>query len=324
MQNASPKTFSPLPGLGVAIVIAIISTIFSFGHAALDPLVLSILISIILGNLLGPYENFKPGILLAQRMFIPLGIILYGTQMDVRPLQTYGTDRVLHILAMVLIGLLVIYWISRKLGISRKIGMLLSAGTAICGASAIMVLSPVIKAEREDTSISLLSITVVGLCGVILYPIAQKLVSLPDWLYALLCGSTLNQLGQVKAAASFIGQDAVNMAMPVKLLRMTSLLPIAVAYSLITGREDKKVYIPWFIIGFIVVAMLANSVPGLHTYREVFSPYVAFCFSIAIAAIGMSVDIESIIDVGPKPLLAAFIGWILLIALFILGVRLIQ
>jgi len=225
---------------------------------------------------------------------------------------------------MVLIGLLVIYWISRKLGISRKIGMLLSAGTAICGASAIMVLSPVIKAEREDTSISLLSITVVGLCGVILYPIAQKLVSLPDWLYALLCGSTLNQLGQVKAAASFIGQDAVNMAMPVKLLRMTSLLPIAVAYSLITGREDKKVYIPWFIIGFIVVAVLANSVPGLHTYREVFSPYVAFCFSIAIAAIGMSVDIESIIDVGPKPLLAAFIGGILLIALFILGVRLIQ
>lgn len=45
MQNASPKTFSPVPGVGVAII----STIFSFGHAALDPLILSILISIILG-----------------------------------------------------------------------------------------------------------------------------------------------------------------------------------------------------------------------------------------------------------------------------------
>jgi uncharacterized integral membrane protein (TIGR00698 family) len=313
-----------LPGLGVAIIIAIISTIFSFGHAALDPLVLSILISIVLGNLLGPYENFKPGILLAQRIFIPLGIVLYGTQMDVRPLQTYGTDRVLHILAMVLVGLFAIHGICRKLGISRKIGMLVSAGSAICGASAIMVLSPVIQADREETSISLLSITVVGLCGVILYPIMQELISLPDRLYALLCGSTLNQLGQVKAAAAFIGHDVIEMAMPVKLLRMTTLLPIAIAYSLITGRENKKVYIPWFIMGFIVVAVLANAVPGLHAFREVFSPYVAFCFSIAIAGIGLSVDIESIIDVGPKPLLAAFLGWFVLIALFILGVKIIK
>jgi uncharacterized integral membrane protein (TIGR00698 family) len=324
VNNASPKTFSPLPGLGVAIIIAVIATIFSFGHAALDPLVLSILIGIVLGNLLGPYENFKPGILLAQRVFIPLGIILYGTQMDVRPLQTYGTGRVLHIFAMVLVGLLVIYGISRKLGISGKIGMLLSAGTAICGASAIMVLSPVIKAEREDTSISLLSITIVGLCGVILYPIVQELISLPDRLYALLCGSTLNQLGQVKAAASFMGHDVINMAVPVKLLRMATLLPIAVAYSLITGRETKKVYIPWFIIGFIIVAVLVNAVPGLHAIREVVSPYVAFCFSIALAGIGLSVDIESIIDVGPKPLLAAFLGWIVLIALFILGVTVVK
>ncbi len=324
MINASPKTFSPLPGLGVAIVIAIISTIFSFGHAALDPLVLSILISIILGNLLGPYENFKPGILLAQRIFIPLGIILYGTQMDVRPLQTYGIDLVLHILAMVLVGLFAITWISRKLGIPRKIGMLVSAGSAICGAAAIMVLSPVIKAEREDTSISLLSITVVGLSGVILYPLMQEIASLPKELYALLCGSTLNQLGQVKAAASFIGSDVIDMAMPVKLLRMSALLPIAIGYSLIGGREDKKVYIPWFIVGFIAVAVITNVIPGMHAHRETIAPFVTFFFSIAIAGIGLSVDIESIIDVGPKPLLAAFIGWILLIALFILGVKLIK
>ena len=112
--------------------------------------------------------------------------------------------------------------------------------------------------------------------------------------------------------------------MPVKLLRMTTLLPVAVVYSLITGREDGKLYIPWFIVGFIVVAALANLVPGLHAFREVFSPYVAFCFSIAIAGIGLSVDIESIIDVGPKPLLAALLGWIVLIALFILGVTIIK
>lgn len=324
MTNSStPGVFSYLPGLGLAILIAAISFVLSAGHAALDPLVLSMLISIILGNLIGPYQRFEPGVALSHGIFIPLGIILYGTQMDPHPLRMYGTGRLLHILSMVFIGLIAIYWMSLKLGISRKISLLLAAGSAICGASAIMVLSPVIKADKEDTSVSLLAITVVGLTGVILYPLVQETLSLSDEIYALLCGSTLYQVGQVKAAASLMGQNVVELALPVKLLRVGTLLPIAVVYSLLTGNRDRRVYVPWFIIASLVLAAAANLYPALATHRAAIAPYVSFFFSIAIAGIGLSVNLEAIIDVGPKPILSVFLGWILLIVLFITGVRVI-
>ena len=324
MKNqAAEKPSSPVPGICLSVVIAGASQLLSLGHAALDPLVLSLMISIVLGNLLGPSPRLEPGIALVSRIFIPLGIILYGTQMDPQPLRLYGTGRLLHILFMVFAGLAAIYWLSRRLGITKKLSMLLAAGSVICGASAIMVLSPVIKAEKEDTSVSLLAITVVGLTSVILIPLFHEILSLSDAVYALLCGSTLSQVGQVRAAASLLGQNVLELALPIKLLRIGTLLPVAVIYSFITAEERRKIYIPWFIIGSIFVAALFNLYPPLHSHRDEIAPFVTFFFSIAISGIGLSVDLESLIDVGPKPLLAAFLGWLILIALLILGLKLI-
>jgi uncharacterized integral membrane protein (TIGR00698 family) len=322
-DHSAEQRFSFLPGIALTIAITAATHLLSLGHPALDPLVLSILISIVIGNLLGPRLRLERGIALARRIFIPLGIILYGTQMDLQPLRLYGTGRLLHILVMVFAGLTSIYWLSTVLGISRKLSLLLAAGSVICGASAIMVLSPVIKAEKEDTSVSLLAITVVGLTGIILFPLFQEILALSDEVYALLCGSTLHQMGQVRAAAALLGQNVLEMAVPVKLLRIGTLLPIAIIYSLITGTENREVYIPWFIVGSLIIAVLSNLYPPLHTHRAAIAPFVTFFFSIAISGIGLSVDLESLIDVGPKPLLAAFLGWFVLIALFILGLNLI-
>jgi len=311
-----------LPGLALAVFIGAVAQFLSFGKATLDPLVLSLLISIVLGNSIGSYSFLQPGITLSQKIFIPLGIILYGTQMDVLPLRIYGPGRVLYILTMVFISMAAIYGISRALGLPRKTGLLLSAGSSICGAAAIMVLSPVIDAEKEDTSVSILAITVLGLTGVIFYPIFQELLSLSEDTYALLCGTTLYQVGQVKAAASLMGQNALIMALPVKLLRISTLLPVAAVFSFLTRRPDQRIYIPWFIALSALAAVATGLSPALSAQRQAISPYCTFFFSTALAGIGYKVDLESVINAGLKPLLATFLGWVVLILLFILGVGL--
>jgi uncharacterized integral membrane protein (TIGR00698 family) len=322
-QHAGSRPFNFLPGLGLATVIATVAHIFSLGHPALDPLVISVLISIVLGNLLAASPRLEPGAALARRIFIPIGIVLYGTQMDLRPLRTFGPGRIVHIFLMVFTALIAISWIAARLGIPRKLGLLLAAGSAICGASAIMVLSPVIKAEKEDTSVSILAITVVGLIGVVLYPLAQEMLTLSNDVYALLCGSTLNQMGQVRAAAALIGQNVLEIAVPVKLLRIGTLFPIAIAYSYLAGNYRGKVYVPWFIVGSAVVALVCNLAAPAQFLRTAATPFVMFFFSIGISGVGLSVNIESLIDVGPKPLVAAFLGWLILIFLFIVGLKLI-
>lgn len=316
---ASLKTYAP--GMGLAVMIAGIAHLLSLGHIALDPLVLSMLVSIILGNLLGPSRRLEEGITLSHTVFIPLGIALYGTQMDFQPLRTYGAGRIVQVLLMVLLAFLALVWISRRLGIGRKTGLLLAAGSAICGASAIMVLSPVIKAEKEDTSVALLAITVIGLVGVVLYPLVQETLGLTEQTYALLCGTTLYQMGQVKAAAALMGTKALALAVPVKLLRIVTLLPFAVAFSLLLGeKKGRTPYIPWFIVASIALAVVTALAPGLAASRAEIAPFVSFFFSIAIAGIGLSVNLEAIIDVGPRPLLAVFLGWVVLIGLFVVGI----
>lgn len=317
------KSLSRLFGIGAAVLIAAFSHLVSFGISALDPLVLSMLISIIVGNLIGPRSILAPGIEFSRRVFIPIGIILYGSQMDLGYAASAGLGRLLLVVAMTTIGIYAIYHMALWVGIPRKTGLLLAAGTAVCGASAIMVLSPVINAEKEETSISLLSITVIGLIGIIVYPITQELLSLSETTYAFLCGSTLPQVGQVKAAASMIGEPAIAIALPVKLIRVGLLLPLGIIYSLISDRSAGIRTIPWFMGGFIIIAVVANTFPLLNTYRNITAPIATFLFSIAICGIGLSVDIESIVDTGLKPIAVSFMGWLCLIALFAIGTHII-
>jgi uncharacterized integral membrane protein (TIGR00698 family) len=184
-----------LPGLAVAVLIAAVATVLAMGHVVLDPLVLSMLISIIAGNLLGPSQRLEAGVSLSYRLFIPLGIILYGSQLDLRPLRTVSTWHIAHTYLIVFAALAAITWLSLRLGLTKKLSLLLAAGSAICGASAIMVLSPVVGARKEETSVSLITITVMGLAGVIAYPLAQEFLNLGERTYALLCGSILYQVG---------------------------------------------------------------------------------------------------------------------------------
>jgi len=312
-----------LPGMGVAFTIAAASWMLAAGHVALDPLILAILTSIIIANLAGPSPRLDAGITLARRSLIPAGIILYGAQMDLKPLVTIGAGQVLYLVFTVITVLLAVGWIARRMGVRKSIGLLLAAGSSICGASAIVVLAPVLGAKKEEISISLLAITVIGLTGVIIYPLAQELAGLPERTYALLCGSTLYQMGQVKAAAALVSPAVVDLAVPVKLVRVGMLLPVAITYSLLQGSPQRKPYVPWFIVGALAAALLMNAVPPLAEVRPFIAPYGTFLFTIAIAAIGLSVDLEAIIEVGPRPFLLVFQSWLILLALFVLGTLLI-
>lgn len=314
------KPLEILPGLGLAAAIAAAALFLSRFHPTIDPLMMSLLTSIIIANLIGVGGAVRPGIGFSREIIIPLGIILYGTQMDFLPVRLHGTGHIVHLVLMVSFGLAAIYFLSRALGIGRKTALLLAAGSSICGASAVIVLSPLIGAEKEDTSVSLIAITVMGLMGVILYPLLQGALRIPDESYAFLCGSTLFQMGQVRTAASQLGEQALALAVPVKLLRMGMLLPVSILYALIAGKE-RSVWspVPWFIIGFFLTAIAVNVSPELAANRAVIAPAATFFFATALAGIGLSVDLESIINAGPRPFLAAFLGLLILIAFFAAG-----
>ena len=92
---------------------------------------------------------------------------------------------------------------------------------------------------------------------------------------------------------------------------------------LLADGKGKKLFIPWFIVGSFAVAVAMVLFPPLGAYRAALAPIVGFLFSIAIAGIGLTMDLEAIIDRGAKPFLAVFFGWAAILAFFVAGLKVI-
>lgn len=295
-----------LPGLGLTITIAIISYMMSSLHPAFDPLVISIIFGLLVGNMFDDRSSLQKGINFVLKVFLPLGIGLYGLQLRVAHLETtYWVP----VLAVFLLTFAVTYFMSRGFGISRALSFLLGSGLSICGASAIAVVAPLIYAEREDTSVSVLSVMTVGLTGMIFYRFMPEFMGISMERYAFLSGTTLPMFGQVKVAAQALGTVSLDLASNYKLLRISALLPVALVAVLLAGKATRRFYVPWFMVAFVALALAANLWEPVSALGEITAPVSGFCLSAALAAIGLSLDFDSITERGLSPLFACFLSW---------------
>lgn len=309
--------FAHLPGLAVTLGIALAANLLSSVHPSFDALVVSILAGMVIGNAVADAERYAPGIETAVRGLLPAGIALYGTQLGIRELGWPELIRTSSVFTA-LFGMT--FFLARVFGLNRTLSTLLSSGLAICGASAIAVLSPLVRARREEMSISIISVMMVGLLGVIFYPILGDLLLLTEGDFGFFAGATLPMIGQVKLTAGAVGAECLKYAMNIKLIRVSFLLVLVAAATLISGTGEQKIRVPWFILGFIALAAFVNftAAPALLVAQcRILS---TFCLAAGLAAAGFTVSFSAIIDEGVRPLGILLISW----GVIVLGIYLIR
>jgi uncharacterized integral membrane protein (TIGR00698 family) len=314
-----------LPGLLLVFTLGLAAYFLSRLHSSLDALFLALILGITTRNLIGAAPSLSPGVQLGTKIFIPVGIILYGTNLDFSKLYSLPIMTILLTLLCMVVFFILIYWLNRIWQLPVKLSELLTAGSAICGASAIAVLSPSVDAEPEDTSVSLLVITAAGLLGVMIYPILQEFLGLSNTAYAVLSGSTLHQTGLVRIAVSNMDIEFVDYGLAVKTLRIVMLAPIALIVGLLHSRQAgsnpsviDSLRRVWFLLPFILVGLLVSFAPPLRGLLLSLKPWATFVFSMALASIGFMVEIDSVITVGSKPLIVGLLGWIGVVIFFLL------
>lgn len=276
-------------------------------HPSFDSLVVSIILGMLLSNILADRARLQKGIDFMLRVFLPAGIALYGTQLTFS--NNIGYQTWLSILIVFVFTFFSALVISMTLRLPSQLSLLLASGISICGASAIAVLSPLVRAKREDTSISIISIMVMGLTAVILYPTFHHIFGLSDTEYAFFSGVTIPMMGQVKIAAQEAGPGVVGLALKFKLIRVSMILCVALGILFLHGREGKGFSLPWFMIAFLVLTLSVNFVGVMESVPRLLEPVCKFLLSSALAAIGLSVDFDSITSEGARPLIAVFASW---------------
>jgi uncharacterized integral membrane protein (TIGR00698 family) len=313
-------------GLALAVGLGLAAYWVSTLHDSLEALAVALLLGIAVSSLLGDRPGLRPGIKAAVQVFVPLGIILYGVRLDIPRLGGLAVPAILHTILNMALFYLVVFGLSRWWAMRRATRALLASGSAVCGASAIVILSPAVEAEPEDTSVSLIVVTALGLLGAMLYPVLKTWLGWDDNFYALLAGSTLHQTATVKLAVAGLSKDVVSYALTVKMVRVVMLIPIALIVAWFnrgrSGNWRKAMGQVWFVFVFAAVGLVISFTP-LRGYQSVLAPWSTLALTLAMASIGLTVNLEAVINAGLRPLFIGLIAWLAVVVLFVLSIQII-
>ncbi|MDO5510077.1 MAG: putative sulfate exporter family transporter [Weeksellaceae bacterium] len=223
---------------------------------------------------------------------------------------------VMTIVLVLIAGML----LGKVLGIDKTISRLISVGTAICGGSAIAAVSPILRADNRQNSISLGIVFVLNAMALLLFPWIGKLLELTQNQFGIWSAIAIHDTSSVVGAASNYGLEALQVATTVKLARALWIIPIALLYAVI-ARSETKIKFPYFIIWFVVAILVNSFLPGIEEISAIVSDISRAMLKVALFLIGTGLSVKVFREIGFKPFFAGFTLWLFISAtslLFIL------
>lgn len=321
-----------LPGLALCAGIALAGNLLAaaerraFGQAWLDALVLAILLGVALRTAWEPGEAWRPGIRASAGPLLETAVVLLGASLDLQLLLAAGPWLPLGIALVVLLALAAGYGAGRALGLPHRMAVLIAAGNAICGNSAIAAVAPVIGATGREVAAAIAFTAILGVGVVLALPLLVPALGLSAAAYGTLAGMTVYAVPQVLAATAPFGSAAMQAGTLVKLLRVLMLGPLVLLLSVLARRggppqAGRGRYLPWFILGFLLL-MLAQAL-GLVP-QAALGPLrgaSALLTMVAMAALGLGVELRALGRVGARVTAAAALSLLLLLGLGLAAIR---
>jgi uncharacterized integral membrane protein (TIGR00698 family) len=281
--------------------------------------VVAILVGMVVRTATGSVPRAEPGIRFVSKEVLEAAVFLLGATMDVPRLLASGPALAIGIVLLVSVALGAGVLIGRAAGLSPRLAVLVACGNAICGNSAIAAVAPVIGADREDVAASIALTAVLGVGLVLGLPLLIGPLGFSQYQYGVLCGLTVYAVPQVLAAAFAVSTLSGQVATAVKLARVLMLGPVVVFFAVRHRDTSSGVklsltkFIPWFVLGFILLAAL-RSLGAIPDAAAAGASVIAKWLTIAaMAALGLTVDIRSVKQVGAR--VAAAVAGCLLVLL---------
>jgi len=321
-----------LPGIG--LIAAIVAVAFQINQLqpAISPLALCVAFGFLIANFASWPAFATQGTALASKKLMRIGVALLGAQVSVVSLKAIGMKGVITVILVVSFTIFGILALSKLFKMSGELGLLIGVGFGVCGATAVAAIKPQTRATEEETSYAIALISLCGTLSIFVLPFLGHLMGLSDQTFGAWAGAAVHDVGQVIATASVWSDDAVKSAVVIKLSRVCLLAPIVLILSIRhrrslaaqgqTNEGSAKVpLIPFFVIGFIIVAIIQNvfEIPeGLHDATVLISKVL---LGAGLVALGSGVRWKSIRAIGPRPMLMGMVAWVIVAGVALAAVR---
>ena len=297
------------PGLALALTVAAAAGFVSDHYGA--PVMLMALLIGMAFNHLATAPATGPGIELAARTVLRVGIVLLGARITLAQIGSLGFEAVAMVCAFTALTIGPGLALAPLLGRRARFGLLSAGAVAICGASAALALSAVIPRRandgefERDTLFVVIAVTAFSTVAMVAYPIVFASLGFKDVETGFLLGATIHDVAQVVGAGFSVSDEAGETATITKLLRVT-LLPVVLVIVLLAGRrmggggDAGVVSFPLFVVGFVVLAALNSAGAVPPSVGEWLSTASRLCLITAIAALGVKTSLKAMAEVGGR------------------------
>ena len=328
----------------VCVIIAIIATYLGGLQNVIGAPMIGLFISMLIVNFLPTVDkDFKKGTTFAGKKCLNIGIILAGATLNFTQILGYGAKALPLIIFNICLAFSVAFFVGKKLNLSSNTCTLVGGGTSICGGTAIATLASIIKAKETEIAYAMTAIFLFDILAALVYPYLAGALNLTANQFGFLAGTAINDTSSVAAAEAtynaLCGVD-LNLAITVKLTRTTMLIALAVIFTVLAIRKQAKdnttaaeqasvgqtvlKVFPWFILGFLLMAVL-NTV-GLFSHinglSKLFKVGYKFFITVALAGVGFKIQFKDLFTKGVKPIILGGCTWLALAASSMLFIHL--
>lgn len=337
-----------LPGLVVALLLALLAAPLAaiLGELVLtlrglDPegraspisaIPVAVLLGLLVANTTGTPALLAPGIDLAVKKVLRLGIILIGLKLSLVDVLKVGALGVPVVVLLIVFAVLVARALARALGVSPRLGLLAAASTAICGITATLAVAPSIGADEREVAYTVANVTLFGLLAMLTYPLLAHVVFADaPGAAGLFLGTAIHDTSQVMGAAIAYAEvydepQAMQVATVAKLTRNAMLVAVVPALAWLHSREGAGggrrpslgQLFPTFVLGFVALAGLrtvgdlgladggrALGVLDAARWKELIrllaEQGATLALATALAGVGLGTRLAVLRGLGPRP-----------------------
>ncbi|MEM5518932.1 putative sulfate exporter family transporter [Henriciella sp. AS95] len=289
-------------GVLLACVIAAAATFLSEHYGA--PAMLFALLIGMAFHFLAKDAACAVGIEFSAKTLLRFGVGLLGLRLSIGDVESIGLGAVVVVVGFVMATLVFGALLSFLFGRRLAFGLLAGGSVAICGASAALAIASVLppRSDREqDTLFVVIGVTALSTVAMIAYPVLFRALGMSDLESGFLIGATIHDVAQVVGAGYTVSDEAGVIATFVKMVRV-ALLPVVmiVVMASFRGAQSQRVSVPWFLIMFIVLAILANTGLIPRAVLDLIGELSRWCLVIAISALGVKTSLATMVRVKPS------------------------
>jgi uncharacterized integral membrane protein (TIGR00698 family) len=288
----------------------------------------AILIGLIISNVFGLAEIFKPGVA-TYEFWLKAGIVLLGSRFLLGDVLRLGGVSLILVFIEIAGSLAFMTLLGRLFGLRPKLTTLLAVGSAVCGVSAIIATRGAIDADDEDSSFAIAAILALGAIALFTFPLVGHALHLSDHAYGVWSGLAVDNTAEATAAGALYSDAAAKLAVLTKTTRNALIGFVVLGYAIYWASRGQAHSVthkgaflwqkfPKFVLGFLLVSLLATVGFFTKDQNASLANLSRWAFLLTFAGVGLRTNFREMRKQGLRPFAVGFIGEVA-IALFTLG-----